>query len=99
MDTAWFLQRLTDMDRPMPRYQPGDIVSRRKGLVMHKGIVTRDGRILHNTPFKGEHVCSEAVQQLTNRQLLMHHTTQKMARPTGFEPVTPAFGGRAFVRK
>ena len=44
----------------MPRYQPGDIVSRRKGLVMHKGIVTRDGRVLHNTPFKGEHVCSEA---------------------------------------
>jgi hypothetical protein len=48
------------MDRPVPRYQPGDIVSRRKGLVMHKGIVTRDGRVLHNTPFKGEHVCSEA---------------------------------------
>ncbi|MCZ6711414.1 MAG: hypothetical protein O7B25_13720 [Gammaproteobacteria bacterium] len=44
----------------MPRYQPGDIVSRRKGLVMHKGIVTRDGRVLHNTPFKGEHICSEA---------------------------------------
>ena len=44
----------------MPRYQPGDIVSRRKGLVMHKGVVTRDGRVLHNTPFRGEHVCSEA---------------------------------------
>jgi len=44
----------------MPRYQPGDIVSRRKGLAMHKGVVTRDGRVLHNTPFKGEHVSSEA---------------------------------------
>ncbi|MDH3643911.1 MAG: hypothetical protein OES38_17525 [Gammaproteobacteria bacterium] len=44
----------------MPRYQPGDIVSRRKGFVMHKGVVTRDGRVLHNTPFRGEHVCSEA---------------------------------------
>ncbi len=40
----------------MSRYLPGDIVSRRKGLVMHKGVVMRDGRVLHNTPFKGEHV-------------------------------------------
>jgi hypothetical protein len=39
----------------MPRYRPGDIVSRRKGLVMHKGVVMRDGRVLHNTPFVGEH--------------------------------------------
>ena len=44
----------------MSRYLPGDIVSRRKGVVMHKGVVLEDGRILHNTPFKGEHVCSEA---------------------------------------
>ena len=27
---------------------------------MHKGMVLADGRILHNTPFRGEHVCSEA---------------------------------------
>ena len=26
---------------------------------MHKGMVLGDGRILHNTPFRGEHVCSE----------------------------------------
>jgi hypothetical protein len=26
---------------------------------MHKGMVLADGRILHNTPFRGEHVCSE----------------------------------------
>ena len=40
--------------------RPGDIVSRRKGLVMHRGIALGDGRVLHNTPFRGEHVCSEA---------------------------------------
>ncbi|MEM7079729.1 MAG: hypothetical protein AAF513_13995 [Pseudomonadota bacterium] len=38
---------------------PGDIVSRRKGLVMHRGISLGDGRVLHNTPFRGEHICSE----------------------------------------
>ena len=41
------------------RYLAGDIVTRRKGLVMHKGIALGDGRILHNTPFHGEHICSE----------------------------------------
>ena len=41
------------------RYLPGDIVSRRKGLVMHKGIALGDGRIFHNTPLAGEHVTSE----------------------------------------
>ena len=44
----------------MSRYLPGDIVSRRKGFVMHRGIALGDGRVLHNTPFKGEHICSEA---------------------------------------
>lgn len=44
----------------MKRYLPGDIVSRRKGFVMHRGIALGDGRVLHNTPFKGEHICSEA---------------------------------------
>jgi hypothetical protein len=34
--------------------RPGDIVSRRKGFVMHKGIVMSDGSVLHNTPFHGE---------------------------------------------
>ena len=42
------------------RYVPGDVVSRRKGLVMHRGVVLADGRILHNSPFRGEHVVSEA---------------------------------------
>ncbi len=44
----------------MTRYLPGDILSRRKGLVMHRGIALGDGRVLHNTPFRGEHVTSEA---------------------------------------
>ena len=39
-------------------YQPGDILARRKGLVMHKGIALSDGRVLHNTPWRGEHVSS-----------------------------------------
>lgn len=42
------------------RYRPGDVVSRRKGLVMHRGVVLADGSILHNSPFRGEHVVSEA---------------------------------------
>lgn len=42
------------------KYSPGDIVSRRKGLVMHRGVVLSDGRILHNSPFRGEHVVSES---------------------------------------
>lgn len=42
----------------MSRYRPGDIVSRRKGLVSHKGLVLEDGRILHNTPARGEHISS-----------------------------------------
>ncbi|MEM1229237.1 MAG: hypothetical protein AAGI15_01775 [Pseudomonadota bacterium] len=44
----------------MSRYLPGDIVSRRKGLVMHRGLVLEDGRVLHNTPEHGEHVSSMA---------------------------------------
>lgn len=41
------------------RARPGDIVSRRKGFVMHRGVSLGDGRVLHNTPFRGEHICSE----------------------------------------
>jgi hypothetical protein len=44
----------------MTLYRPGDIVARRKGLVMHQGVVLPDGNILHNTPFRGEHVSSAA---------------------------------------
>lgn len=43
----------------MSRARPGDVISRRKGLVMHKGVVLADGRVLHNTPFRGEHVTTQ----------------------------------------
>jgi hypothetical protein len=42
------------------QFRPGDVVSRRKGLVMHKGIALGNGCVLHNTPLKGEHISSEA---------------------------------------
>ncbi|MEM7216760.1 MAG: hypothetical protein AAF515_00245 [Pseudomonadota bacterium] len=44
----------------MSRYLPGDVLSRRKGVVMHRGIALGDGRVLHNTPRRGEHISSEA---------------------------------------
>ena len=37
-------------------YRPGDIVSRRKGIFRHMGIVVGHDQILHNTPLMGEHV-------------------------------------------
>lgn len=42
----------------MRQFRVGDIVARRKGFVMHKGVVLADGSVLHNTPFRGEHRCS-----------------------------------------
>ncbi|MEQ8858747.1 MAG: hypothetical protein RIC56_08875 [Pseudomonadales bacterium] len=39
----------------MSRLMSGDVVARRKGLVMHKGVLLADGRVLHNTPGRGEH--------------------------------------------
>ncbi len=38
------------------RYQPGELLRRRKGPVMHTGVSLGDGRVLHNTPGRGEHV-------------------------------------------
>jgi len=56
----------------MARARPGDIVSRRKGLVMHKGISLGDGRVLHNTPFRGEHICSESEFRAGKRMYVNH---------------------------
>ncbi len=41
------------------RYLPGDILLRRKGLVLHKGIALKNGEVFHNTPFSGEQVATE----------------------------------------
>ena len=43
----------------MARYLAGDVLSRPKGLVTHRGIALGDGRVLHNTPGRGEHISSE----------------------------------------
>ena len=42
----------------MTEVLPGDVVLRRKGLVMHQGIALDDDRVLHNTPLRGEHISS-----------------------------------------
>jgi len=44
----------------MNRYRPGDVLSRRKGIVMHRGVALGNGLVLHNTPLEGEHISSEA---------------------------------------
>ena len=67
------------------RLRPGDIVRRPKGPVTHVGIVLDDGRVLHNTPSRGEHVSTLAafsrgqplrVERLddSERQLLLART-------------------------
>ena len=38
--------------------EPGDVVSRRKGIFMHRGILLEDGEVLHNTPLRGLHKTS-----------------------------------------
>ncbi len=60
--------------------RPGDIVSRRKGLVMHRGVALGGGRVLHNTPFRGEHVCSEEEFRAGKRMYISspaHHSRQQ----------------------
>mgnify|MGYP001814375307 CR=1 FL=1 len=64
----------------MTQYRPGDIVSRRKGFVMHKGVAMSDGRILHNTPFKGEHVASEAEFRAGKRLYVTHLDADERSR-------------------
>lgn len=75
----------------MSRYLPGDIVQRRKGLVMHQGIALGDGRVLHNTPGRGEHISSEhefragrrlhvSRQSLTERERALAHADRLRPR-------------------
>ena len=77
----------------MNRYLPGDIVSRRKGIVMHRGIALGDGRVLHNTPFEGEHISSEAefsagrplyvtrMDRIARQRALLHAEMDAAKRP------------------
>ena len=64
----------------MARIRPGDIVSRRKGLVMHRGVALGGGRVLHNTPFRGEHICSEEEFRAGKRLYVTHMDTDLRQR-------------------
>ena len=39
-------------------FRTGDVIARRKGVVLHIGVVLAPGEVLHNTPERGEHVSS-----------------------------------------
>ncbi|MCP5178280.1 MAG: hypothetical protein H6993_11910 [Pseudomonadales bacterium] len=64
----------------MSKARPGDIVSRRKGLVMHKGLVLEDGRVLHNSPFHGESVVTMTEFRAGQRVYVQHQETAARAR-------------------
>jgi len=65
------------------RYLAGDIVTRRKGLVMHKGVSLGGGRILHNTPFRGEHVCTEEEFAAGHRLYATNRSADERRRTLG----------------
>lgn len=44
------------MPNPTAVIRPGDILKRDKGLHEHVGVAWVDGRVLHNSPFRGEHL-------------------------------------------
>ncbi len=64
----------------MRKVRAGDVVSRRKGLVMHKGLYLGGGRVLHNTPSRGEHVCSEH-EFRAGRRLYVEHRQRGRLSP------------------
>lgn len=78
----------------MSRYLPGDIVSRRKGFVMHRGIALGDGRVLHNTPFKGEHISSE--EEFSAGQRLYVTRMERAARQRALLHAETDAGGRRY---
>ena len=70
---------------------PGDILLRRKGFVLHKGIALGNGRVFHNTPIKGEHVSTEEhfraghrmyVDAADRRRTAAHRPGPREPRPT-----------------
>ena len=44
------------MSAPYVIIRPGDILKRNKGLHEHVGVAWFDGRVLHNSPRRGEHL-------------------------------------------
>jgi hypothetical protein len=64
----------------MSQPRPGDIVSRRKGVVMHKGLVLADGRVLHNSPFTGETKVSMTEFAAGQRVYVEHQETHTRKR-------------------
>ena len=64
----------------MSQPRPGDIVSRRKGVVMHKGLVLADGRVLHNSPVTGETKVSMTEFAAGQRVYVDHQETDTRRR-------------------
>lgn len=62
------------------RYLPGDIVMRRKGMVLHKGIALRDGDVFHNTPFAGEHVSTADEFRVGHRLYVQRLSSEERQR-------------------
>ena len=60
----------------MSQPRPGDIVVRRKGIVLHKGLVLADGRVLHNSPFQGETTVSMTEFAAGKRVYVEHQETE-----------------------
>jgi hypothetical protein len=78
----------------MSRYLPGDVLSRRKGFVMHRGIALGDGRVLHNTPFRGEHISSEV--EFRAGQRLYVTRLDRGSRERALRHADSAVGGRRY---
>ena len=76
----------------MSQPRPGDIVSRRKGIVMHKGLVLADGRVLHNSPITGETKVSMTEFAAGQRVYVEHQETdirrRALSRAEASEPRT-----------
>ena len=65
------------------RHLPGDILLRRKGFVLHKGIALGNGRVFHNTPIEGEHVSSEESFRAGHRMYVKRLPANERRRTVG----------------
>ncbi|MEX0899280.1 MAG: lecithin retinol acyltransferase family protein [Gammaproteobacteria bacterium] len=60
--------------------QAGDLIRRRKGLVWHWGVYLGPGRVLHNTPVRGEHVST--MEAYADGETVERFSVQDSDRPT-----------------